>query len=493
MAKPLNILTLATQIAPLIAEGNLGDVIAGLAGGLAINGNNVKVFIPHFKAFHSDIPGQSLGSPVTVSVNGRDYTSGIIRYVLPNQVEVVALDNQALYGRDGIYTDAATGNDYPDNDLRFAVYCRSALEYCRVYDDLPDIIHAHDWHAAAAVLLVRENRDPLFRRTGTVFTFHSIEFPGVFDRQSLQTFGLPDYLFHPDGIEYYGNISLLKAGIIGADAVATVSDRFKDEIKSPDYGNGLHGLFASLSDKLYGINNGVDYSILNPKEGQDIECIYHSESLGGKKECKDDLLQAFGLPEPPERGPIFAISAELAPEKGLDLVVPVVSNLIDNGGTLVVLGKGDPGIENNLRALSQKHPDRIGVRIERNPDLARKIESGADFLLMPHRFAPTADTQIRALRFGTIPIVHTTGSLDDTVKEYIPKSGRGNGFKFEQATPESLLESITKGIDTFQKPKRWNRIRRNAMSTDFSWEKQASKYVTIYNKILKSIRSKKKY
>jgi starch synthase len=486
MARKFNVMMIATENAGLAKTGGLGDVVAGLSRALAVAGHHVTVFMPFFKQVENcELPLQPINGKVEATLGGKTIQGELFRY-RQDGVETVLLKNEDLFGRDGIYVDPKTGADFPDNDARFGFFAKAALEYAKSQGKAPDILHAHEWHGGLAVALAHFENAPVLSSTSTIFTIHNLSYQGLFDPEKLSYFGLPEESFQIDGVEYHGNLSLLKAGIAYADAVTTVSDKYAQEIQTPEFGYGMEGMLLSRGQNLTGILNGVDYGEWNPETDKWIAANYSALDLTGKKTCKEDLIRRVGLPEERNKGPVFGMITRMVEQKGLDLVIPIVQDIIAHGGSLVVLGTGDPKIEADYKALQEQHPEHVAVQIRFDEPMAHRIEAGADFFLMPSRFEPCGLNQMFSLRYGTVPIVRATGGLDDSVKEYIAKSGRGNGIKFADPEPEALLRAIVKGLDIYGRERRWDRIRTNAMTSDFSWTTRARKYITLYGKLIRA-------
>lgn len=480
----------ASEIEPLVKTGGLADVLSGLSNAFAKTDCEVTVFLPFYKQVkESKYEFTRLDQPISVQLGGRNFTGSVLRTVIHEKVEVICLENNDLYLRDGLYVDPETGEDYKDNDLRFGFFAKAASAYCKAYKYRPHVIHAHDWQGGLVMADTFFAQDPYFKKTPNVFTIHNLSYQGKFPPESLTTFGLPESSFTSMGVELFGDVSLLSAGISYADLVTTVSEKYAEQIKTPELGFGLENILIGRGEKLIGITNGVDYERWNPEIDPWIKENYTIHNLSGKQVCKNNVIEEFNLPEICCNAPLFGVISRMIEQKGLDLIMDIFPDLMAHGGKLIVLGKGQQNIEQDFLELARNYPESLSVRIDYNEPLAHRIEAGADFFLMPSRFEPCGLNQMYSLRYGTIPIVHTTGGLDDTVKEFSPKLGRGNGFKFSSPHPEALLKAVAKAMDTFGKPRRWDKIRENAMAADHSWDRVAKKYLRLYQQ---AINEKKK-
>jgi starch synthase len=349
----------------------------------------------------------------------------------------------------------------------------------------PDIIHCHDWQTGmvSPLLKVVEKGTPLFQGTGMVFTIHNLAHQGLFWHYDMHLTGLPWSIFTPEGIEFYGKINLLKAGIIYADAITTVSKRYSEEIQTKELGYGLEGVLAKRRPDLFGILNGADYTQWNPRTDPLIVQNYDRDSLEGKKRCKEDLLKAYGLPAG-ATSPLIGMVGRMADQKGYDLIAAVLKDLMAMGVALVILGKGDERYHKLLRRVAKSNQERMGVKIALDNTLAHKIQAGADYFLMPSRYEPCGLNQMYSLRYGTIPIVRATGGPDDTIIPYDEATGTGNGFTFDQYSPEALVAAIREAVTIFDRAPHWSQIRQNAMACDFSWDRTAREYEGVYETVL---------
>ena len=330
------------------------------------------------------------------------------------------------------------------------------------------------------ILRKQHANDPGVRSLPVVLTIHNLAYQGVFPHTVLPKIGLPETVFTPDALEFYGNVNFLKGGLIFADYLTTVSKRYAQEVRTPEYGSGLDGVIRDRGDRLVGILNGAEYSVWSPEVDTFIAQKYSAQNLAGKKACKADLLRAFKLPEEALERPLIGIVSRFADQKGFDLIAEVCDQLMHEDIGLVALGTGQGIYEKIFQDLAAKYPGRAAVKIGYDNALAHKIEAGADMFLMPSRYEPCGLNQIYSLRYGTVPLVRATGGLDDTVQNFDAATGQGTGFKFEKYNGQALLECVRTALGVFRDGVAWQTVQANGMARDFSWNKAAASYVTLY-------------
>jgi starch synthase len=394
-------------------------------------------------------------------------------------VPVYFIDAPEYYSRGRLY------GEYDDVE-RFAFFSRAVLELARATGERVDILHLNDWMTGLvpAYLRTTYGGDPFFAGTRTLFTIHNIAFQGAFAAADLSRFGLPEWLDRTEGgIEFYGAASALKAGLLFADAISTVSPGYAREIQTPEFGNRFDGLLRSRRHELFGILNGVDYEEWSPETDRFIPAHFSATDLAGKAACKLDLLRSFGLPESPER-PLIGCISRLSDQKGFDLIIDIAARMLDRGVILVLLGSGAEFFERRFQALRSGRPAQVGVYFGLSNELAHKIEAGADMFLMPSRFEPCGLNQMYSLRYGTPPIVRATGGLDDTVQNFDRSTGRGNGFKFYEYDSTRLLEKVYEALLVFADRQSWRALQQNGMRADYSWDASARQYVEVYDRAL---------
>jgi len=473
---------LASEVIPYAKTGGLADVAGALPKFLAGLGAEVRVFMPLYREVRKkDLPLEKILDEAFLDMGGEKLTYTVYAH-RADGVTVFFIDRPDYFDRDHLYGTAA--GDYPDNGERFAFFCRAALETMRETGFSPDIIHGHDWQSAPIFAYLRTTYagDAFFARTRTLFTIHNLAYQGLFDRAVLERVGLPVSLFNMNDLEFYGKVNALKAGILYTDAVTTVSPRYSREIQTPEFGCGLDGLLRSRAGALFGILNGVDYRDWDPATDRLIPHRFEPGDLRGKAACREHLAGEFGLAAPADL-PIAGMVTRLAGQKGLDIVCDALDDLLGQGLSLAILGTGDKKIQDFLLAARKKDPLRIGLKIAFDERIAHTIYAGSDIFLIPSRYEPCGLTQMYAMKYGTIPVVRATGGLDDSVQEFDPLAGIGNGFKFVEAEPGPLVEAAGRAAAAFKSPNEWRKIVRNAMAADFSWERSAAAYLALYAKI----------
>jgi starch synthase len=393
-------------------------------------------------------------------------------------VPVYFIDAPEYFSRSRLY------GEYDDVE-RFAFFSRAVIELAKATGEPVDVIHLNDWMTGLipTYLKTAYAHDPFFAATSTLFTIHNIAFHGLFSATELAKFGLPDWLDRADrGIEFYGALSALKAGLMYSDALSTVSPRYAAEIQTAEFGQRFDGLLRARRDDLFGILNGVDYEEWSPERDRFLAANYSALDMSGKLECKRDLLRSFGLPDQPDR-PVIGCISRLSDQKGFDLIIDIAWRMLDRGVLFILLGSGAEFFERRFQELRNARPQQTGVYFGLSNELAHKIEAGADMFLMPSRFEPCGLNQMYSLRYGTAPIVRAVGGLDDTVENFDRSTGRGNGFKFYEYDSTRLLEKIYEALLVYADQQSWRTLQQNAMRADFSWEVSAGRYVEVYQRL----------
>lgn len=465
----------ASEATPYAKTGGLADVIGALPFALKARGENVAVVLPlHRSAIPYTVHSDRVYDRMSIILGAKSWDVSI-RRVVDRDVPIYFVDCPPLYDRPGIYGEG--GVDYPDSDIRFAVFSQATLGVVRSLFR-PDVIHCHDWQASlvAPLLHSKFRLDPTFYGIKTLLTIHNLGYQGLFPPGSVSSLGLPAELMTPSAMEFFGKLNYLKGGIVFSDAVSTVSQGYAREIQTAEYGFGLDGLLRSRADVLTGIVNGVDYMEWSPDTDRYIAANYSIDSMAGKKICKQDLLKTFGLPTDDLDRPVIGIVSRFVGQKGFDLIEKIADDLIAEDVLLTAIGTGDPKYESFFRDLAARYPDRFGVRIVYDNVLAHKIEAGADIFLMPSRYEPCGLNQIYSLRYGTIPVVRATGGLDDTINE-------DNGFKFQEYSDTALLGAIRDALTAYRDKLRWQEKMFGAMRSDFSWDASAAAYSSLYKQI----------
>jgi starch synthase len=472
----MRILFVASEGLPFSKTGGLADVIEALPKALVTQGHEVAVVLPRYRGTKATAV---IMPSLTIPLGTRLRFPAIADGTVMSGVRYFFVDDPEYFDRDGIY--GGSGGDFWDNAERFSEFCRAAIEIAKhVWP--ADVIHCHDWQTALVPLLMRTSYgdDPLIKDIPVVFTIHNIGYHGQFGRDVLGRAGIPEILFHPQALEFYGNVNFLKAGLIYSDYLTTVSKKYAEEIRTPEFGYGLDGVARSRGDRLVGILNGVDYSAWSPEKDKLIAMKYSAKDLSGKQVCKQELLQIFGLPQEHSGWPVIGIVSRFADQKGFDLIADKAYELMREDLVLVVLGTGEKRYEELFRALAATFPDRVGVKIAYDNTMAHKVEAGADMFLMPSRYEPCGLNQIYSLRYGTVPIVRATGGLDDTVDTFDLEHGTGTGFKFAHYDGIGLMWAVKQALHHYSDERIWKRIQLNGMAKDFSWKAPAAEYAKLY-------------
>lgn len=484
MAEALKVLFISPEVTPYAKTGGLADVVGTLPGALRRLGMDVRVALPFYRTVREKgVPTETVLTGLEVPQGNENLVCNIRATRAGDEGIVYFVERDPFFDRDHLYT---SGNgDYADNLQRFSFFSRAALLFAKAIGFDCDIAHCHDWQTGPvpAFLKTLYTTDPFLSRTASVFTIHNMGYQGIFPRELLPASGLPDGTFHPGGVEYWGKISLLKAGILYADAVTTVSPTYAREIQTHEYGMGMEGILAQRTADLSGILNGVDYGDWNPSTDPHIAAPYGFGDLEGKAICKLTLIREMGLRDSLISRPLFALVSRLTVQKGYDLLLDVIEALVGLDAGLVVLASGGSEYRAPLDAFRKRYPENIAIRIGFDEPLAHRIMAGADMFLAPSRYEPCGLTQIYALRYGTVPIVRATGGLDDTVCQFDPETGQGTGFKFTEFDAGAFLEQITRAVRMFNDRKAWATIVQNAMQADFSWDESARRYATLYEKV----------
>ena len=483
MKSRMRIAFASSEVTPFAKTGGLADVARSLPGALAKLGHELMVFLPKYKVIHVE-KHRLVKRPERIAVPlHHQVEEGELWERELDGVRVLFLGHEGFYGREGLYQEK--GQDYPDNAERFIFFSRGILETLKVLGWAPEIIHCNDWQTSLipAYLKTLYRKESLLIGVSTLLTIHNLGYQGLFPAETFALTGLPMELFTSRGMEFWGKMNFLKAGLVYADLLTTVSHRYSQEIQTPEFGYGLDGLLRERAADLFGILNGVDYQDWNPRTDPYLVANYSSEDLKGKAACKRDLQEVMGLPSRGEV-PLLGVISRLAYQKGIDLIAKIAEDLLILDLQVVLLGTGEVEMERTFQSLQQKFQDKLRVRIGFDVPLSHKIEAGADMFLMPSRYEPCGLNQMYSLAYGTIPIVRATGGLDDTITPFDPITGEGNGFKFLHADPEELLQTIRRAIALFRQKVLWTYLMQNAMAADFSWERSARQYVRLYQSAL---------
>jgi starch synthase len=461
----LRVLHVAPERAPMVKTGGLGDVLEALPEALRADGVDALTLLPGYPA----VLAHTAGAPQVGKLNLLGFECRLLR-----ADALLVVDCPPLYAREGGPYQSRDGRDWDDNALRFGVLSRAAALLAVASTPLdwrPHVVHCHDWPAALAPAYLRAEAG----RAASVLTIHNVAFQGNYDAALLARLELPQSMFTIDGVEFYGRLSFLKAGIVYADAVTTVSPTYAREIQSPQLGFGLDGLLRHRRDVLSGILNGIDTRTWDPANDARIAQRYDSRSLERKAVNKAALQRRMGL-EVDERVPLMGVVSRLTFQKGSDLLVAAADELAARA-QLALVGKGEPELEQALGAIAARHPGRVALQVAFDEDLAHAVEAGADLFLMPSRFEPCGLNQMYSQRYGTPPVARATGGLADTVSDGV------TGFVFERPEKEALLAAVRRALAAYADPVRWSAIQRAGMERDFSWSAAARRYAALYRRL----------
>lgn len=482
----MRILMIASEAVPFAKTGGLADVVSALSYALQKLGHDVRIVMPrYYKIDRKDlvpIPG-AMG----VTIGDQEYWTEVFESKLPHSdVPVYFIDHEESFGRDGLY-GSIFEPDFNDNPKRFSILCHAAFQVCRKQQWIPDIMHSHDWQTALVSVLLKFNEQyPEFAQAASVFTIHNIGYQGIYGKVNYPATGLDWKYFYTAGFEDWDRINFLKAGLLSADQLTTVSPTYAEEIRRAEYGFRMDGILCYRRDDLTGILNGVDTNTWNPKTDKYIPVNYTSRSLRKKVGNKKALQQRMGLPQD-ENIPVFGMISRLTDQKGIaELFGPAYGaafKLCSNCRLqMVVLGSGDRWCETELVALSERLPN-LRVYIGYDEELSHLIEAGSDFFLMPSRYEPCGLNQMYSLLYGTLPIVRNTGGLADTVQNYDEQKGSGTGFVLDLLSPDSIYNTVDWAVNTwFKHHEHIEKMQKKAMAQDFTWDTSAKKYLEVYQK-----------
>jgi starch synthase len=462
----------SSEAAPFAKTGGLADVLGALPRALVEEGEEVAVVLPLYRRSVVSNP-RTVYERLQFGMGSHGYSANILEQV-ENGVTYFFVQIPELYDREELYDEG--GREYRDNHLRFAALCHAALGVARHLFN-PGIIHCHDWQSALLPPLLRDTyrNHPAYLGIKTVFTIHNLGYQGLFPPTALADLGLPNRLFRPDALEFFGQISFLKGGLVFSDFLTTVSPRYAQEIQTPAFGFGLDGLLRARSNALTGILNGADYSSWDPATDPNIPKNFDRVHPKGKQECKRALLAEVGLADDRVDSPVIGIVSRFAAQKGFDLLMQIPDQLAGENISLVVLGSGQKRYEDFFSWFASAYPDRVALSIGYDDGLAHRIEAGSDMFLMPSRYEPCGLNQIYSMRYGTLPVVRATGGLDDTVDA-------DTGFKFQGDNPQELLDCIRRALQVYGTP-RWTQMMDAAMQRDFSWNVAAREYIRLYRRL----------
>jgi starch synthase len=480
----MRVILASSEVAPYSKTGGLGDVAGALPRALSRIGCDISVVTPRYAGL-----GKRLGDVVSHETGEMIFDdlrvpfAGGVKYATVwrdwmNGAPIYFIDNAEYFRRGYIY-------GYGDFDAeRFAFFSRAVIELARRIGAPPDVIHCNDWQTGfiPAYLAKVYATDPVFARVATLFTIHNLAYQGTFDPNLALKFGF-GWDVYQYGMEFHGAANAMKAGIYFSTAVSTVSPKYAQEIQTPEFGANLDGLLRYRRDSLIGILNGVDYNVWNPETDVHIAANYGIHDLGGKTVCKRDLLEKYHLPVDLEK-PVVAIVSRLTSQKGIDLIAQAIWRILETGAYFILLGSGAESYEGYFQHVRDTMPAQVGVYFGYNDALAHQIEAGADMFLMPSAYEPCGLNQMYSLKYGAAPIVRGVGGLDDTIRNFEPTTGQGNGYKFYEYSSDRLIEKFYEAMMVYYDRETWRKLQLNGMREDFSWNSSAHNYLTAYHQIV---------
>ena len=473
----LKVLFVAAEAVPFIKTGGLADVAGSLPKALTAQGVDIRVVMPKYENIPAEYQQKMkhIGE-TTVNLSWRSQYCGVLK-LTQDSVPFYFIDNEYYFKRSGLY-------GYDDDAERFAFFSKAVFEILPLIDFVPDIIHCNDWHAGMVSVFLKDQYHFKYPKLRTVYTIHNLRYQGVFGKDIMgDILGLDWKHFHEGGVEFDGDVNYMKSGIVYSDFITTVSQSYAEEIKCPFYGERLDALLREKSHCLAGIINGIDYDVYDPRKDEKIYYKYSTENIYDKVENKVKLQEKLGLPQ--NRSiPMIGLVARLVAPKGLDLIAHVIEELISGENVqIVILGTGESQYEELFRNMAWKYPRKVSANIMFDNELAQQIYAAADMFLMPSQYEPCGIGQLIALKYGTIPIVRETGGLKDSVRAYNKYDGTGNGFSFANYNAHELLFAIKKALGAYDEKAVWQGIIKNAMKSDFSWQRSAKQYLKLYENL----------
>ncbi|MGD8537378.1 MAG: glycogen/starch synthase [Candidatus Aminicenantes bacterium] len=481
MSSKLRVIYVSAEVAPFAKSGEMADVASALPKYLSYLGLEVSVFMPKYRRPEIEsVSKEIVASDISVSLGGARAKARVYKSEL-GKYDIYFIDNAKYFLRESIY---GTGKgEYLDNDERFVFFNRAVLEFIFKEKISADVIHCNNWPTALIPVLLKTQYTKKSRLSSmaTVFTLHNISYQGEFPPETLSLTGLNWNYFSPTQLSLNGKFNFLKAGILFSDAINTVSASYKREICTKKYGFGLERLLKERKDDFFSIRNGVDYEIWDPEKDPYLESNYSASNIEGKGINKQDLCREFGLTIGP-RVPLLSVVSYMTGNKGFDILLEAMPELMTMDLGFVVLGFGDEQYEKALLSFQKRNPGRLAVKVDMNPALMHKVAAGADVALVPSRFEPCGLNQLYSFRYGSVPVVRATGGLRETVKPFDAKTLRGNGFVFSEYSPGALVTAVQRALRYYNKPELWKRIVANGLKEDFSWERAARRYVRLYER-----------
>lgn len=483
----MRILFVAAEAVPWAKMGGLADVMGSLPPHLFDLNHEVVSVLPLYGSINRDEAKLEYLTTIHLRFLGNEFPTRIFEAAYPrSECRALFIENQYYFERMGLYTDPQSGEPYPDDVERWFFFQLAVLELIKQAEINPDILICGDWHTAMIppLLRIRYKEDAMLQKIRSVMAIHNLGYQGIFPAESISKLGLPRELVFPlSPFEFYGQLNSLKAGVSFADEVVTVSPSYAEEICTPEHGHGLDGVLRQKGDRVRGILNGIDVTTWNPARDPWIKERFSLGRIQKKAANRDPLLKAFGLEEGFE-GPILSMVTRLTGQKGMNILAGCLDRLLQRDLRLLILGTGEQQFERFLSDVAQRHPERMSVKISYSEELSHQVYAGSDIFLMPSRYEPCGLSQMYSLRYGTLPVVHSTGGLRDTVIPFLEDAERATGFAFFEYHAEALLESIDVALSAWRNSRIWRRLQRNAMKHDFSWEHSAKLYEELFTSVV---------
>jgi starch synthase len=479
----MRILMVTPEANPFAASGGLAEVIQGLSRALVNLGHQVTVVLPLYRQVRES--GREItrtGHTLSIPLSWKTLDAEIFQ-AAEDGITFLFIAQDGLFNREGLYGTAY--GSFEDNAERFIFFSRAVVEMMEPLELEADVCHAHEWQTGLVPVYLRTlyYDRPRCQRLPALYTVHNVGYQGIFSSFDLPLTGLGWELFSSKALEFFGKINFMKGGLVFADLLSTVSAKYREEIQTPEYGFGLEGLFQERAAELYGIVEGVDYRRWDPSRCPYIAAPYDKDNLEGKKACKAQLLEQFNLALPIDR-PLIGMTTRFFERKGIDLVENILDELLQGDLGFVIQGTGEERHQYLLKEISLRHPDKMGLVVGYSDEMAHRLIAGVDIFPMPSLYEPCGLDQLYCLRYGAIPVVRATGGLDETIQEYDPKTGEGNGFKFSGYTPAEFLGALNRALTLYQDRKAWEALMRRNMALDFSWDTVAPKYVNLYRDVI---------
>ena len=477
---PLNVLMLAAEIVPFVKVGGLADVVGALPKALHALGHDVRLVMPRYKQIDPErFHLTTILENIPVSMGSYRVHVSVCQGTIGDDIPVYMIDAPRYFERENIY-------GYTDDGERFILFCRAALEAVRALNWSPDVVHCNDWHTGIVPNWMHTlyKDDPFFAHTATVYTIHNLAYQGIFGNRILEVAGVAAQGFvYPQIPELANVVDIMGRGIFFADAITTVSERYAQEILTPEFGERLDHMLRTRRDRLFGILNGIDYQQLNPATDHYIQAHFDRYSLDAREENKRVLQEQTHLPIRADV-PLISMVSRLADQKGFDLIAQIIEPLLAQGIQVVVLGIGDQRYHELFQRLAARYSEQVAIFLTFNTELAQRIYAGSDMFLMPSRFEPCGLSQLIAMRYGCVPVVRSVGGLADTVQEYDPKTGAGNGFTFTNYDAWELFAAIVRALEVYRFKDIWSTLQQRGMEADHSWRASAIRYVDVYRDAL---------